>query len=723
MDLTKAPEAPFLFHPATTRGAEIFAKDSLDAHKVTSRFAERMWDAINVIVHDSQAALAINCKELCNPDILARSRKHLEAMAAQSSQTSPQYSTEELSLQEDHYNFMGYCTAVLSRVHAVCAPFSAVPLHPKACPHFIAALAKISAKLKIVSNQRLHPAQSSLTNCRSYMSSGECHQHGTHNKAAANGDGESLSPMISARHNVKVVGVVSSETRVKAIEMEYYLHTTRLQYAILELLRIMLSSVRLMDFDPTNFERYEISAAFYTRPLALMATLVFRDLDQSYSGSSDPALTDRAWAPIIVTEAVVSVIHQGSLDEEVGKPEACVTSSTLSGQDDRAGNSGQGSPTGQSSAFTESLGTEVHIVLQGQILTRAESKYRAPRRTRLRSMSDVISVVVPLMLATPRAIIILCEDIRSRGRQQREAPCQQDIYFFPWTKAIIQLNSTITSGYLFRGQHKDAEAGTLLYAIRLGIIYPGTLETEKQQMDSWAIQERGVMVNCKKYVAALMTLCASLACGCIAMGLAVGTRIPGVDPFNLASFSWILAAFVMLIGKSIRVRSWCWHDFVHGRVFCQSLSELSSVTRIDAQHIFIKLFDEQSLMHLQTRGPYNAIFTRKSDDGFAIDVPLAIGALLNCGLVMVRVLLSVPGRGALLVCLDLRQGRTINVLPASYNSDESGNQAREWIYSQDDVNTYCDGVTTQLRRWHTGRQLNWGEVTGLDYIQSSEVFT
>lgn len=128
-------------------------------------------------------------------------------------------------------------------------------------------------------------------------------------------------------------------------------------------------------------------------------------------------------------------------------------------------------------------------------------------------------------------------------------------------------------------------------------------------------------------------------------------------------------------------------------------------------------------MHLQTRGPYNAIFTRKSDDGFAIDVPLAIGALPNCGLVMVRVLLSVPGRGALLVCLDLRQGRTINVLPASYNSDESGNQAREWIYSQDDVNTYCDGVTTQLRRWHTGRQLNWGEVTGLDYIQSSEVFT
>ncbi|KAL3961477.1 hypothetical protein ACCO45_003000 [Purpureocillium lilacinum] len=605
MDLANEPEIPILYRPATADGDKVFATDSPAAHRVTSRFARRMLDAINIIVHDSQAALAINCRKLCNPDILTRSRKHLQAMAAQSSQASAHGAAEELSLEEDHYRFMGYCTAVLSRVVcvAVTRPF------PKGCLHFIAELAKISAKLRVVSSQLLNSAQCSLRNNKRYVSDSEYHDGETRTATAANGDDESLSPMIFARHNFEVVGIANSTAKSMTTEMQYYMHTTRHQYAILELLRIMLSSFRSMGLGPDNFVRYEISAALYTRPFASMATLVFQDFDQSYSGSSEYLLVDRAWVPIIVLEAVVKEIHQRNLGDGVRKPEVCVARASLSGQGQRA-SSDPGSPTGPPSVSYESLGTEVHILLQGETLTRDRVCDPTPRRTRLRSMSDVIT---------------------------------------------------------------------------------------------------------------LMTLCASLACGGIAMGLAIGTRIPGVDPFNLASFSWILAAFVMLVGKSIRVKSWCWHDFVHGRVFCQSLSELSSVTRIDAQHIFIKLFEEQSLLHLQTRGPYNAMFARKSDDGFAIDVPLALGALLNCGLVMVAVF--VPGREALLMCLDLRQGTTIDVLPASYDSEEGGNQAREWIYSRDDVDTDCDGVTAKLRRWHTGRELDWDGVIGLVYIKSSEAFT
>lgn len=99
------------------------------------------------------------------------------------------------------------------------------------------------------------------------------------------------------------------------------------------------------------------------------------------------------------------------------------------------------------------------------------------------------------------------------------------------------------------------------------------------------------MLQCRLYVSAVMALCCVLVTGGIGLGVTVGDRITGVNPFNITTYCWILAAFVALVAKSVRVRvrEWPWNDFLHGQVRCASVSELSSVTRIREQMIIAYL--------------------------------------------------------------------------------------------------------------------------------------
>lgn len=77
---------------------------------------------------------------------------------------------------------------------------------------------------------------------------------------------------------------------------------------------------------------------------------------------------------------------------------------------------------------------------------------------------------------------------------------------------------------------------------------------------------------------------------------------------------------------------------------CKSVSELSSVTGIDEQLILAKLLQDESISALQTRGLYNTVFNRKSEDGFSIDRPLSTWTMLLSRLIMIEVD-TVRGRG------------------------------------------------------------------------------
>ncbi|KAJ4116149.1 hypothetical protein NW768_011121 [Fusarium equiseti] len=164
-----------------------------------------------------------------------------------------------------------------------------------------------------------------------------------------------------------------------------------------------------------------------------------------------------------------------------------------------------------------------------------------------------------------------------------------------------------------------------------------TLTNYTKKMNSWTFEESSVMVSCKIYVWTTMILAIALAIGGVAVGFTVKDKIKGVDPFNVTTYCWVLAAFYILVAKSLRVEVWSWRDFLRGRVRCRSVTELHSVTRIPEELIICKLLDTEDTTILNTRGPHNAVFRRKAENGFSIDTRLSLWTMLLSGLIMVKV--------------------------------------------------------------------------------------
>ncbi|KAF5026462.1 hypothetical protein F66182_1449 [Fusarium sp. NRRL 66182] len=186
----------------------------------------------------------------------------------------------------------------------------------------------------------------------------------------------------------------------------------------------------------------------------------------------------------------------------------------------------------------------------------------------------------------------------------------------------------------------------------------------------WAVEEHAISVSCLPYTISIMSGCAILVLGGLLAGFLVGSRIEGVDPFNLTMFAWIIAGFIILVFKSIRVAEWTWRDFLKGRVTCRTVRELATVTKLNEQDIIMHLLSSEKEIPLVLRGPYNNVFSNRGAEGFSVDVKPSIGTLFVSGLIVLEVLLE---SGSALVCLDLRPQVT------TLDGDEDGEWARPTI--------------------------------------------
>ncbi|KAF6835378.1 hypothetical protein CMUS01_05791 [Colletotrichum musicola] len=169
------------------------------------------------------------------------------------------------------------------------------------------------------------------------------------------------------------------------------------------------------------------------------------------------------------------------------------------------------------------------------------------------------------------------------------------------------------------------------------------------------------------FVAKTMVLCGVLVVGGILAGILLGERLAGVDPFNITTFAWVLAGFIILLAKSLYVGEWPWRDFLRGRVPCRSVSELERVTGVDAQDIMEYLLAKESYTILDTKGPFNRLFMRRYDDGFSIDVKMELRTLVASGIIVVKVATHM---GPALVCLDIRRGVDGRSIIPHYHSAE-----------------------------------------------------
>lgn len=177
----------------------------------------------------------------------------------------------------------------------------------------------------------------------------------------------------------------------------------------------------------------------------------------------------------------------------------------------------------------------------------------------------------------------------------------------------------------------------------------------KREMDKWVISEGSITIRCRGYVAFVITLALIIVCGCMAVPFAVQQKILGVDPFQITTFGWLLAGFMIVLAKSRYVSEWPWHHFLRGQVICRSIKDVHEVTRIDPQMILMNLLHGERDNILRTRGPFNGMFGRKADgpDGFSIDEPVKLSTMLASGFIVLKV---INEKGEHLICEDVRKG-------------------------------------------------------------------
>ncbi|KAF2660314.1 hypothetical protein K491DRAFT_711818 [Lophiostoma macrostomum CBS 122681] len=313
---------------------------------------------------------------------------------------------------------------------------------------------------------------------------------------------------------------------------------------------------------------------------------------------------------------------------------------------------------------------------------------------RLPKMVDVVSILVHLSMSSPKVTSDMCRYISDLS-ESTELLDKEFVHHEPWkpgkienfqAKCTVSTSTWVADRQRLRNSQRRTDCTPLTESplrnrIRAGTVfgsewtarnrrhdlhdanlsqYQGVeilqqYEKEAKKMDEWVFHEDAVEVRCKKYVFAVLSFCAVLILGALAVPFTVGDRIAGVDPFQIVTFSWLVVGVILVAAKSRYVSEWPWHEFLHGTVFCRSVSDLANLTGVSDQVILVKLLDDEGRSINRTRGPYNGMFRKnksETGDGFAIDTPARLSTMLASGFIVLKVL---SDHGDHLLVLDARK--------------------------------------------------------------------
>ncbi|RSM00117.1 hypothetical protein CEP52_009336 [Fusarium oligoseptatum] len=636
------------------KGSKALAIGSKSSYEMLAAMADHVWEALNIAAYDGESLLATDVKELCKVDLLKSSRFVLVYLCGKEED-------DDAPGIEDLFNFVDYLTAVLAQILCDAAEGKLFHLH------ILAQLVKLSAKIKTVSRRLQACAQISI-------------EKGISDRKIDELDTEPLPEGMRGLQGE--LASLDSSSKKDSMRSVYYLQCAKYRHGIFDLLRFVLVPLRRTDKLTSNSATpYEFCSAVYGMRFERFRTLVYQDHENDFSGTSDASTINcargsfrRLWA---------AVLHVRRFGSTYCQPPFTTTR-------DSSGTHSQ----------SESIAIDHHDRLVGTRIVwgrgLVHSEMSPTHRTIfIESMSHIITVMIPFIMTSPIIACSMSEFITTasftKRRYERHGepikPYAFDGYstFFSITTLLPTENSAgrpiewswnppsssifTGIGYEVRFPLDPRPASDNDLAM-LGPIrrHQAKLDKSSNKMKTWVLEEKGVMVRCKPFVLMLMLLCTILVVGGVSIGVAVGDRITGVDPFNITTYCWVIAAFILLVAKNVRVQNWPWNDFLHGRVLCKSISELSSVTGVNEQLILAKLLQDESISVLQTRGPYNKVFNRKSADGFSIDRPLSTWAMLLGGLIMIVVEFE---RETGLVCLDLRRGTKCGLIQnmCVYESD------------------------------------------------------
>ncbi|KAI8719788.1 hypothetical protein NCS52_00760800 [Fusarium sp. LHS14.1] len=694
-EVTRLLQAVTSSTPLDFKGSAALAVDSKRSYETLAAMDDQVWQAVNIAIYDGESLVASHMKELYKADILKKSRLVLDDLCDREEEDDAlEYSAEAMPrhTRQDFFNFVDYCTAVIARV--LCASADGKSFHV----NILASLAKISTKVKVVSTKPQEFAQISIDNGvpdrkihvpNQHDARGRQDENSTMGKGFEGFDFD-IEPLLDRMRGLRG-DLVSLDTMSKkdAVRRMYFLQCAKYRHCVFTLLQFILVPLRgtnrLMRKSVTS---YELCSMVYGTGFERFRTLVYQDHENDVLGTSDTSMVNCARNSFDLLHQTIQHL-QGS--ESTNNQPPATTTRTSSGTDSQF-------KSIAISPSNRSVGTRISWSYAPDGCSSESLKTRRPLV--LKSMSHVITAMIPLMMTSPTIVCSISDfitvafftelqDERQKNPIKPRVVGKYTAFFCLTTseydaaqrsrrpdeprslsKALMGRNNLL-SGKQLADIGREASfpldpSQAMWPASDDDQTTPERIQRHQLELDNfsntmkdWILEEKGVMVRCRRYVSLLMLLCAVLVAGGVSIGVVVGERITGVDPFNITTYCWVLAAFILLVAKSVRVQNWPWNDFLHGRVLCKSVSELSSITGVDEQLILAKLLQDESISVLQTRGPYNTVFSRKLEDGFSIDRPLSTWTMLLSGLIMLEVE-SARGRG--LVCLDLRRGTKYNLI-------------------------------------------------------------
>ena len=726
-------------------GSSDLAVDSRYGYSILANLADRMLQCLSVVSYDREYLLRKHHRASFSHKIFSDSEEFLEHLLDKEDDHGDGARQRDKAhtakgRHDDFFAVADYCTAMLARY--LCSAVQGKSVHI----NIIAHIARLSTKIKVVSADMRKSATTSLINggSRPAMTTadkgdGNDNIYESHNQSTSRDLYQSASrvpnqsvikvlyqhPSRSRSENLDSPPERASSTYVwvpsrsyerprralfsdpgqsaapeaelkRKLRIMYYEKCGNYQQNLAELLAKLVGhfpGTRLTQVFSTS---YEISGMVYETGFECFRTLVYQDGEHNFSGTSDTHIVNYARNAFHLINQAVSDLEDGAGDHSINP-----------GATSQHRNDQNSVGTAISWSYTPNSSDNGPEIMNGHAHTHLE----------LKSMSDVITLLVPLLLADPCFVVSVsaffgCIAFNKHMRRHSQLTNEHHKVSFKPVIYRKYTGSCSISTREYRDQqqkirYSDGPRSLSNALMRNNNLYAGHQPTpysrvnthlgsanEKmtssplleqsvleqvescrneinqkgEMMRGWVFEEKGVMVNCKTYVAMTMLVAIVLSTSGLAVGVTLGPRISGVDPFNLTTYCWALAAFVILVAKSVRVHEWSWNDFLHCRVLCKSVSELSLVTGIDEQLILAKLVQVERNSILETRGPFNQVFDgNKSGDGFSIDRPIGIWAMLLSGLIMIEVE-SLDGRR--LVCLDLRRGTKLRVVKSQVQKFE-----------------------------------------------------
>lgn len=655
VNVVNSPETSLRF-----LGQEILKESSKDGYTDLSSIAKRISEASTIWKYDNELLTLVHCKGLHEEKQFQRAQRKLISLESEAKDNATPDGAPNNRYLIAYFALVDYITAVIARLIVQSA-------HGKLWVNSsLATLAKWATKVKVVSENLPAFASLSLSVLIPQIPRGVKESE------------EKLGPSDQALPFASDDGTGGIESDAEGTKHIYFLHQVVFRTYIHRIIGYILSSVINQNYNNSGrpITSYEICSVVYETGFAEgFKTLLFQERDGEFMASSDPARLNLAHAAFSILNQTIQEIDdtQRSTCQNYPPPGLSLQTKVRWSYQ---GNLDETSSIGGSRKPSSSN----HL----------DSSYanRSDRFLTLFTMEDIVTVMIPLLLTSPVIVSNLQDFIQVASLTSTLTAHDILLYAESNFKAFFRMftsefeatvKTDVNVSSLSRGlmnRDKLLSGPKLAEILRTGVTYidmstgsnenssistaaqttqanAAKIREANRTMNEWIFDEKVVIVKCGFYVWVVTAIGAILVLGGLAIGFTIRNRLPGVDPFSITTYCWILAAFAILVCKSLLVQEWPWRDFLLRRVQCRSVSELQAVTGINAQLILAKLLHDESTTILNTRGPFNSAFTRKADDGFSIDVPLTMWTMLLSGLIMLKVA-SLQGHA--LVCLDARRG-------------------------------------------------------------------